>query len=102
MIRGILCSLVINTEHSNLSFRILRIDISSISYILKRVWSCFGEVAEWLKAHAWKVCIRQRIEGSNPSLSAITLLSSLEKSSVHSFHRLTLLIVRSILASRAT
>ena len=29
-----------------------------------------GEVAEWLKAHAWKVCIRQRIEGSNPSLSA--------------------------------
>ena len=30
-----------------------------------------GEVAEWSKAHAWKVCIRQRIEGSNPSLSAI-------------------------------
>ena len=29
-----------------------------------------GEVAEWSKAHAWKVCIRQRIEGSNPSLSA--------------------------------
>ena len=28
-------------------------------------------MAEWLKAHAWKVCIRQRIEGSNPSLSAI-------------------------------
>ena len=23
------------------------------------------------KAHAWKVCIRQRIEGSNPSFSAI-------------------------------
>ena len=19
---------------------------------------CYGEVAEWLKAHAWKVCIR--------------------------------------------
>jgi hypothetical protein len=32
-----------------------------------------GEVAEWSKAHAWKVCIRQRIEGSNPSLSAIGL-----------------------------
>ena len=31
----------------------------------------FGEVAERLKAHAWKVCIRKRIEGSNPSLSAI-------------------------------
>ena len=30
----------------------------------------FGEVAEWSKAHAWKVCIRKRIEGSNPSLSA--------------------------------
>ena len=29
-----------------------------------------GEVAEWSKAHAWKVCIRKRIEGSNPSLSA--------------------------------
>ena len=28
-------------------------------------------MAEWPKAHAWKVCIRQRIEGSNPSLSAI-------------------------------
>jgi hypothetical protein len=30
----------------------------------------FGEVAEWSKAHAWKVCIRKRIEGSNPSFSA--------------------------------
>ncbi len=31
-----------------------------------------GEVAEWSKAHAWKVCIPQKgIEGSNPSLSAI-------------------------------
>jgi hypothetical protein len=29
-----------------------------------------GQVAERLKAHAWKACIRQkRIEGSNPSLS---------------------------------
>jgi hypothetical protein len=32
--------------------------------------SKFGEMAERSKAHAWKVCIRQRIEGSNPSLSA--------------------------------
>ncbi|WP_237717983.1 hypothetical protein, partial [Cronobacter dublinensis] len=24
----------------------------------------YGEVSEWLKEHAWKVCIRQRIEGS--------------------------------------
>ena len=30
-------------------------------------------MAEWSKAHAWKVCIRQRIEGSNPSPSANTL-----------------------------
>ena len=43
---------------------------------LSEGWRCaklraHGEVAEWSKAHAWKVCIRQRIEGSNPSLSAI-------------------------------
>ena len=30
-----------------------------------------GEVSEWFKEHAWKVCVRQkRTEGSNPSLSA--------------------------------
>ena len=30
-----------------------------------------GEVLEWLKRHAWKVCKRQkRFAGSNPSLSA--------------------------------
>ena len=30
-----------------------------------------GEVSEWLKEHAWKVCIPLKgIEGSNPSLSA--------------------------------
>ena len=34
-----------------------------------------GEVSEWLKEHAWKVCIRQRIEGSNPSLSATHLFA---------------------------
>ncbi len=28
-------------------------------------------MAEWLKAHAWKACVRQRTEGSNPSLSAL-------------------------------
>lgn len=33
-----------------------------------------GQVAEWLKAHAWKACIRQkRIGGSNPPLSAKNL-----------------------------
>ena len=30
-----------------------------------------GEVSERLKEHAWKVCIRQRIAGSNPALSAM-------------------------------
>ena len=30
-----------------------------------------GELAEWLKAHAWKACIPQKgIGGSNPSFSA--------------------------------
>ena len=29
-----------------------------------------GEVAEWPKAHAWKACVAQVTEGSNPSLSA--------------------------------
>jgi hypothetical protein len=30
-----------------------------------------GEVAEWSKAHAWKVCIPQKgIVGSNPTFSA--------------------------------
>jgi hypothetical protein len=32
------------------------------------------EVAEWLKAHAWKACIWQHIEGSNPFLSAEKLM----------------------------
>jgi hypothetical protein len=31
----------------------------------------FGEVSEWSKEHAWKVCVRQKCTlGSNPSLSA--------------------------------
>ncbi len=30
-----------------------------------------GEMSEWFKEHAWKVCIRQKcIRGSNPRLSA--------------------------------
>jgi hypothetical protein len=32
-------------------------------------------MAEWLKAHAWKACIPQGIQGSNPCLSAISFLS---------------------------
>ncbi len=38
---------------------------------LQRRWGSCGAVAEWSKALAWKVSIRQkRIEGSNPSRSA--------------------------------
>ena len=37
----------------------------------------YGEVSEWLKEHAWKVCIRQRIGGSNPPLTAIISEKSL-------------------------
>src|SRR5690606_36393933 len=29
-----------------------------------------GQVAEWSNAHAWKACVGQPTEGSNPSLSA--------------------------------
>ena len=29
-----------------------------------------GEMAEWLKAHAWKACVGQPTVGSNPTLSA--------------------------------
>lgn len=29
-----------------------------------------GDVAEWLKALAWKAGWRQRLEGSNPSVTA--------------------------------
>lgn len=33
--------------------------------------SPFGEMLEWFKRHAWKVCVRQNCtEGSNPSFSA--------------------------------
>ena len=34
-------------------------------------WLRPGEMAEWLKAHAWKACVPQGTVGSNPTLSAI-------------------------------
>ncbi len=40
---------------------------------LRRV---LGEVSEWPKEHAWKVCIPQGIEGSTPSLTAINSVAS--------------------------
>ena len=31
----------------------------------------FGEMSEWFKEHAWKVCVLQKgTAGSNPALSA--------------------------------
>jgi hypothetical protein len=38
---------------------------------LKTSGAGYGEVSEWPKEHAWKVCISQGIEGSTPSLTAI-------------------------------
>jgi hypothetical protein len=35
-----------------------------------------GEMAEWLKAHAWKACVPQGTVGSNPTLSAIVFEST--------------------------
>lgn len=35
-------------------------------------------MAEWLKAHAWKACIPQGIQGSNPCLSAMTFCKFLK------------------------
>ena len=42
-------------------------------HVRKIIYFCgHGEMAEWSKAHAWKVCNRQkRFMGSNPILSAI-------------------------------
>ena len=45
-----------------------------------------GEVSEWLKEHAWKVCIRQRIGGSNPPLTAIISDKSLYESTGFFFY----------------
>ena len=47
----------------------------------KKVYFCkrFGEMLEWLKRHAWKVCKRQkRFQGSNPCLSAKQTLQDAE------------------------
>lgn len=36
----------------------------------------FGEVSEWPIEHAWKACLPQGNEGSNPSLSASPSVAS--------------------------
>ena len=41
---------------------------------------------EWLKRHAWKACIRlKRIEGSNPSLSALSTLAAPPESTTEKY-----------------
>ena len=43
--------------------------------IFSLICSHYGELAEWLKAHAWKACIPQKgIGGSNPSFSAFLFI----------------------------
>ena len=50
-----------------------------------------GEVSEWLKEHAWKVCKRlYRFEGSNPSFTAKILKTLIER--LRSFFMLNILI----------
>ena len=48
-------------------------NFSLLQHVRKFIYFCgHGEMAEWSKAHAWKVCNRQkRFMGSNPILSAI-------------------------------
>ena len=54
-----------------------------IGNLLRKGFGLKREVAEWSKAHAWKVCIRQkRIEGSNPSCSASPPSGMLQKAPV--------------------
>jgi hypothetical protein len=47
-------------------------------------------MAEWLKAHAWKACIPQGIQGSNPCLSAKLLQNHLYTESKAFRHRVKL------------
>ena len=41
------------------------------TFVAENAENTEGEMLEWLKRHAWKACIRQKlIRGSNPRLSA--------------------------------
>ena len=45
---------------------------------LQSTISIIGEMSEWSKEHAWKVCILQNgIKGSNPFLSATNKVNSI-------------------------
>ena len=51
-------------------------------------------MAEWFMAHAWKACLRKRIQGSNPCLSAMLL----DNNEIHSTRKLTMKNLFSLLA----
>src|SRR5436190_17957293 len=60
-----------------------------------------GAVAEWSKALAWKVSIRQnRIEGSNPSRSAKPLFRVLTDFGIGSDHRIAWMVAICLLRQR--
>jgi hypothetical protein len=54
---------------------------AAIGFFMRRIWYTHedgltaGEMAEWLKAHAWKACLPQGNVGSNPTLSAMLPIS---------------------------
>src|SRR5574344_1948530 len=56
------------------------------------IWrASYGGMAEWLKAHAWKACLPNRNEGSNPSPSSKTMKAfsaCIYKIRFHLFHPL--------------
>ena len=63
---------VIRTSYADRNKKMLLFHTCTISYRYK--FFDIGEMAEWSKAHAWKVCKRQkRFMGSNPILSAIDI-----------------------------
>ena len=54
------------------SRRSAKLSFGEVSVITKNFqvnFGDYGEMAEWLKAHAWKACIVNPIGGSNPPLS---------------------------------
>ena len=76
-------------------FRKKECNLFNVGIEKKNIFAPVGEMAEWSKAHAWKVCNRQkRFMGSNPILSAtflsifvnITLLSNLRENLSSKYH----------------
>src|SRR5438552_1380715 len=49
--------------------------VASDQRLIQSATVALGEMAEWLKAHAWKACLPKGNVGSNPSLSALSVNS---------------------------